>query len=186
MSLPVLLPRATEDQRLVRWSIGPRCLTSACPELRALVNQGILETFDAGPGEVRTRLAGDRSWSADGALVRSALFAALAKPAPEAILSDDELRAAVADVVAREVAPLIASHGGAIRIHSIADGVLTVELSGACQGCPIAGRTLSALVATKVQECCPQVREVRAHQPVRSRRATAPWTHRFVTRRDPS
>ena len=159
----MLLPQATEDRRLVRWTIGRRHLTSDCPELRALVGQGILAAVESAPGEVRTLLAEDRDWSADGGQVWSALFAALTRPAPGAQPSDEELREAVTDVVEHEVAPLIASHGGAIRVHSIDDGVLTVELSGACHGCPIVDRTLS-LVAEKVRQRCPQIRDVCARR----------------------
>lgn len=80
----MLLPQATEDRRLVRWTIGRRHLTSDCPELRALVGQGILAAVESAPGEVRTLLAEDRDWSADGGQVWSALFAALTRPAPGA------------------------------------------------------------------------------------------------------
>jgi Fe-S cluster biogenesis protein NfuA len=42
-----------------------------------------------------------------------------------------------------EVRPLVESHGGAIEVVSVADGVVTVRMKGTCDGCPSSAATLT-------------------------------------------
>lgn len=166
VSVPPLHPQATDDPRLVRWLTGARQLSGVPPQLNALIDQGVLERAEVGPGEVRTWLGVNRSWEVDGPRVRSALFDALSGQACD--VSEQELRDGIDEILARDVSPIAASHGGAIKVHSVRDGVLTVELTGACLGCPLSGRTLGDLLTRSVQERYPQIREVKATQPRRS------------------
>ncbi|WP_205873451.1 NifU family protein [Mycobacterium camsae] len=166
MSVPLLHPQATDDPRLVRWLTGTRQLSDVPPQLGALIDQGVLERAEVGPGEVRTWLGVNRSWQVDGPRVRSALFDALS--AQGADVSQQELRDEIEEILARDVSPIAAAHGGAIKVHSVRDGVLTVELTGACLGCPLSGRTLGDLVTRSVQDRFPQIREVKATKPRRT------------------
>lgn len=103
----------------------------------------------------------------EGPRVRSALFDALSRGDDDAELSDEELRDRIEEILACEVAPIAGAHGGAITAHSVRDGVLTVQLSGACLGCPLSGRTIGDVVARSVQARYPRIREVKTAQPRR-------------------
>lgn len=168
MSIPLLHPQTTDDPRVMRWLTGPRQLSGVSPQLSALIEEGVLQRVEAGPGEVRTWLGDNRSWEDDGPRVRSALFDALTREADHSNLTEQELRDGIDEILAREVTPVAASHGGAIEVHSVHDGVLTVELTGACLGCPLSGRTLGDLITRSVQAHYPQIREVKATQPRRA------------------
>ncbi len=166
VSVPLLHPQITDDPRLLRWLIGTRHLSAVPPEVHALIEEGVLERAEVDLGEVRTWLGANRSWETDGLRVRSALFDALSGQTVD--VSAQELRDGIDEILAREVTPVAASHGGAIKVHSVHDGVLTVELSGACLGCPLSGRTLGDLITRSVQARYPQIREVEAAQPRRT------------------
>lgn len=49
---------------------------------------------------------------------------------------------AVSDAL-EEVRPLVESHGGAIEVEDIADGVVRVRMTGTCDGCPSSAATLT-------------------------------------------
>ncbi len=53
-------------------------------------------------------------------------FDALSREDDDTELSDEELRDRIEEILAREVAPIASAHGGAIRVNSVRDGVLTV------------------------------------------------------------
>ena len=48
----------------------------------------------------------------------------------------------IADILDEYIRPAVESDGGAITLHSYLDGVVSVNLSGACNGCPSATITL--------------------------------------------
>ena len=48
----------------------------------------------------------------------------------------------IADILDEYILPAVESDGGAITLHSYKDGVVSVNLSGACNGCPSATITL--------------------------------------------
>ncbi|HEX3540298.1 MAG TPA: NifU family protein [Acidimicrobiales bacterium] len=47
------------------------------------------------------------------------------------------------DAALEQVRPLVESHGGAIEVVSVADGVVTVRMKGTCDGCPSSAATLT-------------------------------------------
>lgn len=161
MSVPSLHPEATEDPNLIRWRTNTAHLPDRIPELATLIEQGVLDRFEVDVDEVRTWLGRNGSWAVDGPAVRTALIAALSAT-KRAVLADDELCRRVEEIVAREVAPVADSHGGGIRVVSVSDGILTVELTGACDGCSESNRTIGHLVSRAVQERYPEIREVKA------------------------
>lgn len=163
--VPQLHPEATDDPGLIRWrSNAAAHLPKRIPELTALIQQGVLDRVEVDIDEVRTWLGHNGSWSSVGPTVRTALMSALTS-AEHAVLGDDELRGRIEEVVERDVAPIADSHGGGIRVASVQDGVLTVELSGACRGCSESNRTIGELVSRAVQERYPEIREVKADTP---------------------
>jgi len=50
---------------------------------------------------------------------------------------------AVVEAALTEVRPMIESHGGALAVESIVDGVVRVNLLGTCDGCPSSAATLT-------------------------------------------
>jgi Fe-S cluster biogenesis protein NfuA len=159
---------ATRQPMIIRLKASVRKQTSDIPpQLSALVDEGVLERAEIGLGEVRTWLGAERSWAVDGPRVRSALFDALSRGDDDSELSDEELRDRIEEILAREVAPIAGAHGGAIRVDSVRDGVLTVALAGACLGCALSGRTIGDVVARSVRTRYPRIREVKTAPPQR-------------------
>ncbi|GBD22207.1 Fe/S biogenesis protein NfuA [bacterium HR28] len=84
----------------------------------------------------------------------------LADPAVSLLLELYELdeagqRARVNRILA-EVQPYIASHGGELRVLSVQNGVVRIQLGGACSGCPAVGQTLRQVVETALREGMPE------------------------------
>jgi Fe-S cluster biogenesis protein NfuA len=51
--------------------------------------------------------------------------------------------------------------GGDITFHSFEDGVVTLQMRGACQGCPSSTATLKMGIENMLRHYIPEVREVR-------------------------
>jgi Fe-S cluster biogenesis protein NfuA len=68
------------------------------------------------------------------------------------------------------VRPLIVGHGGDIAVVGIEDGIVTIEMSGACEACPNIAMTYAGPVRTFLMEV-PGVREVRCRRVHASTRA---------------
>jgi Thioredoxin-like proteins and domains len=73
-----------------------------------------------------------------------------------------EIREKITQVIDTQVRPMIQSHGGGIDFvdYDEANGVLKVELTGLCSGCPGAQATLRNMVQSVVQRTVPEVKEV--------------------------
>ncbi|MDE0805547.1 MAG: NifU family protein [Acidimicrobiales bacterium] len=80
-----------------------------------------------------------------------------------------DLRAEAEADVARaldEVRPLVESHGGSVDAESVVDGVVTVRLSGTCDGCPSADATLVYGVEAALREQYPHYRRLELAEPL--------------------
>jgi len=62
-----------------------------------------------------------------------------------------EVRAQVENIL-DEVRPVVDAHGGDVSISSLKDGVLYLDLAGACVGCPMAGLTFGMVVENRIKE----------------------------------
>jgi Fe-S cluster biogenesis protein NfuA/nitrite reductase/ring-hydroxylating ferredoxin subunit len=58
------------------------------------------------------------------------------------------------------VRPMLASHGGDVRLVSVEPPAVEVELMGACDGCAASALTFRAGIAKAVQNACPEISEV--------------------------
>lgn len=67
----------------------------------------------------------------------------------------------VKQVIEQQVNPAIASHGGAVSLVDVQDGVVFLSMSGGCQGCGMAAVTLKQGVERLIMEAIPEVTEVR-------------------------
>ncbi len=59
-----------------------------------------------------------------------------------------------------EVRPALRADGGDVELVSIDAGVVSVRLTGACHGCPMARSTLSDFVGERIQLYCPEITDV--------------------------
>lgn len=59
-----------------------------------------------------------------------------------------------------KIRPAVQSDGGDIELVGVRDGVVTVRLFGACDGCPMSPVTLRSGIERILREDFPEVREV--------------------------
>jgi Fe-S cluster biogenesis protein NfuA len=73
-----------------------------------------------------------------------------------------EVAEKIVKVIDSDVRPVIESHGGGIEFLGFDDasGVVKVELTGGCCGCPGAAATIRNMVEGVIQRSVPEVREV--------------------------
>ena len=70
----------------------------------------------------------------------------------------------IKQVLDEYVKPAIARDGGAITFHSFDQGVVKLNLQGACSGCPSATITLQAGIEQLLKSMIPEVKQVEAVQ----------------------
>ena len=71
----------------------------------------------------------------------------------------DPLETRVREALA-SVEPLLAQHGGGVELVAVKPPTVQVRMTGACQGCPAAGQTLSAGVEQAIREQVPEITQV--------------------------
>lgn len=74
---------------------------------------------------------------------------------------EGRVAAKIQQVLEQKVNPSLATHGGGARLIDFKDGVVSIELTGGCQGCGMAGATMKGGVETAIRGSVPEVREVR-------------------------
>jgi len=65
-----------------------------------------------------------------------------------------------------QVRPYIESHGGAVDILEVVEGIVHLRLSGACQGCAGSAMTLKRGIEAALQENFPGFKGIEVHEPV--------------------
>ena len=79
----------------------------------------------------------------------------------EANEDDSETVQQIKHLLDTRVRPAVAMDGGDITFHSFEDGVVTLQMRGACQGCPSSTATLKMGIENMLRHYIPEVREVR-------------------------
>ncbi|MFT4792498.1 MAG: Fe-S cluster biogenesis protein NfuA [Paracoccaceae bacterium] len=111
----------------------------------------------------------DSDWSALKRPIADALRTVMAQSAAALGLgaktfgqarTDAEIRAAVQEVLDRQANPSIASHGGHVSVTDVADGVVSMLMSGGCQGCASSAATLRGGVERMIRAAIPEVRDI--------------------------
>jgi len=69
------------------------------------------------------------------------------------------MREKVEESLAR-VRPALQADGGDVELVDVKDGVVTLRLTGACGGCPMAAMTLRDGIERVLREEVPEVKEV--------------------------
>ena len=81
-------------------------------------------------------------------------------PLPET--DDDEVVTQIKDLLDTRVRPAVAMDGGDIIFHGFEDGVVYLQMQGACQGCPSSTATLKMGVENLLRHYVPEVARVEA------------------------
>jgi Fe-S cluster biogenesis protein NfuA len=76
--------------------------------------------------------------------------------------SQEEIETHIKQVLDEEVAPNVAMHGGQVNFVSYENGLVMLELSGACSGCAGSTMTLKYGVEQVLTEKIPEVNEIDA------------------------
>ena len=74
--------------------------------------------------------------------------------------SDAEVRAVIQELLDGEVNRSIANHGGQISIVDVDDGVLSIAMSGGCQGCASSSVTLRQGFEVIVRRVAPEIVDI--------------------------
>lgn len=75
-------------------------------------------------------------------------------------MSDNEILDAAEKVMAEEINPALATHGGGAQIVTVKDAKVYVELQGGCKGCMGARMTMKSGIERLMKERIPEVAEV--------------------------
>jgi len=59
-----------------------------------------------------------------------------------------------------QVRPVLLADGGDVQLIDVKDGVVTLRLTGACGGCPMATMTLKGGIERILKQRVPEVKEV--------------------------
>ena len=74
---------------------------------------------------------------------------------------DSEIVQQIKHLLDTRVRPAVAMDGGDITFRSFEDGVVTLQMRGACAGCPSSTATLKMGIENMMRHYIPEVREVR-------------------------
>ena len=75
--------------------------------------------------------------------------------------NDSETVKQIKHLIDTRVRPAVAMDGGDIIFSSYEDGVVTLQMRGACQGCPSSAATLKMGIENMLRHYIPEVKEVR-------------------------
>lgn len=70
---------------------------------------------------------------------------------------DDALVAQIKELLETRVRPAVAQDGGDIVFHSFEDGIVRLEMHGACSGCPSSTATLKQGIESMLRHYVPEV-----------------------------
>ena len=77
------------------------------------------------------------------------------------VAAKDEVEAKIIEVLDQYIRPAVESDGGLITFKELKDGVVTVQMRGACSGCPSSTMTLKAGIEALLKRLLPDaVKEV--------------------------
>lgn len=62
----------------------------------------------------------------------------------------------------QDIRPALQADGGDIELVDVKDGIVTVQLVGACAGCPMSQMTMTAGVERTIKKAVPEVKKVLA------------------------
>lgn len=66
----------------------------------------------------------------------------------------------VKEIMENEIRPHLKADGGDAEVISVEDGVVTVELLGACAGCPMSQLTIHGMIEEQLKAQLPEIEKV--------------------------
>ncbi|MEO1253739.1 MAG: NifU family protein [Bacteroidota bacterium] len=82
----------------------------------------------------------------------------------DAELTGDDAEAKIKGVLEEYIKPAVEMDGGAIKLSSFQNGIVTVTLQGSCSGCPSSTITLKNGIENLLKRMVPEVKEVVAEE----------------------
>ena len=137
-------------QELLRLDIVAHILITPLFITVTLVDEALWNTQEAAVSEVINRFLEDG---------QPIVIEAEQKTAPE---HSGDLFSTVESLLEKHAIPAVTEHGGHIRLVKIEDGIVYLELQGACDGCPSALVTLKNGIENLLCFYVPSIKEVRA------------------------
>jgi Fe/S biogenesis protein NfuA len=111
------------------------------------------------PSEHADKVRGSTLDLSGGGMVLQNPNAPALPPMPELDL-DDPVIAKIVEVLAVQVNPSIASHGGFAELVAVEETRAYLRMGGGCQGCGMAAATLSQGIEVAILEAVPEITEV--------------------------
>jgi Fe-S cluster biogenesis protein NfuA len=139
------------------------------PLAKALFAIAGVEKIDVAGAVVAVLKAADGDWATmkgpiaqaiRDSMAQSAAPLGMAAKAVGQTRTDAEIHLAVQDVLDRQANPAIAGHGGDVRVTDVQDGVVSMLMSGGCQGCASSAATLRGGVESMIRTAVPEVRDI--------------------------
>lgn len=162
---PVVHVERTDDPAVMRWVCSEPSLADVVQGRRQVPAGSTLASLavTVADGSVWVRVDEAAAWPELAPMVHGLVVDALRTradwlfvvSAESASPSREPAVAAVQQVVDRAAGAITGAHGGGITVRSVADGTVTVELSGACHGCRLSQDTLRRVVAPAVRSAFP-------------------------------
>ena len=66
------------------------------------------------------------------------------------------------ETVLNKIRPSLVADGGNVKLIDVKDGIVKVELQGACSGCPMSEITLKMGIERIIKQEIPEIKEVQA------------------------
>lgn len=162
---PVVHVERTDDPAVMRWVCSEPSLVAVVSGRRQVPAESTLAglVVTVAEGSVWVRIDEAAAWPELAPAVHESVVDALRTRADWLFVVPPEsaspLRepavASVQQVVDRAAGAIAGAHGGGITVRSVANGTVTVELSGACHGCRLSQDTLRRVVAPAVHRAFP-------------------------------
>mgnify|MGYP003657485233 CR=1 FL=1 len=70
-------------------------------------------------------------------------------------------REAIQDFIDEDINPALSSHGGYLKIVSVDEGLVKIELSGGCQGCASATETVKNAAGDLMRNKFPEITDIK-------------------------
>lgn len=83
------------------------------------------------------------------------------KPKQEKTSSERDIIDQIKELLETRVKPAVAQDGGDIEFYDYEDGIVYLEMRGACSGCPSSSATLKAGIENMLKYYIPEIQEVR-------------------------
>lgn len=142
------------------------------PLVQAIFDLSAVKTVLVSEDAISVTVDDEDAWEGAVPTIRETVVAMLSSDfltdasgsAPEAPVDFDEKDAAIVETIRElidtRIRPAVAGDGGDIVLRSFRDGVLGLEMRGACSGCPSSSATLQHGIQNLMRYFVPEVTEV--------------------------